>query len=284
MSGGYVALMGIDGAGKSTLAARLRAAFAEAGIECVAVGRKPAIRAAATGFPGPSLERLWLESWRLLFGGGHDGGRPVDTAVPLSFLRMSTSDITEALPDHVRDVRRSGPVASLWTEYVIDQLVRAEAVAPVLARGGLALSDGFGFKGAVKALHVARRLPEGAVPDGVLDRTAALLRQAYGDPFMQPDLGFLLDADPVLAHGWRTAQSARPGPAEDLWLAGRSDAESFVELQTAVAADLRAAAGDWGWTVLPVDGRPQEETVARAVDIALRHPFVARCASTVEVR
>lgn len=269
-----VALMGIDGAGKTSLAGHLRRAFEDAGVECAEVGRKPAVRAAGAGFPGPSLERLWLESWRLMFGGGHAGGEPVDRAVPREFTRMSSDEIVSGLPERVTGVRRSGLLASLWTEYTIDQLVRAEAVEPVLARGAVALSDGFGFKGAAKVLRIARRVPDDTVTDAVVERTAALVRTAYSDPFLQPDLGFLLDADPERSYGWRLAQSGRMGPAEDLWLAGRSGRESFVELQVAVAADLRAAAADWGWAVLPVDGRAQEETAAEAVRIALANPRV----------
>jgi hypothetical protein len=275
-----VALMGIDGAGKTSLAGHLRRAFEGVGIECVEVGRKPAVRAAGAAFPGPSLERLWLESWRLLFGGGHADGRPVDAAVPGQFTRMSSDEIVYQLPERVTGVRRSGPLASLWTEYTIDQLVRAEAVEPVLARGAVALSDGFGFKGAAKVLGIARRLVDDTVTDAVLDRTAALVRMAYSDPFLQPDLGFLLDADPERSYGWRLSQSGRMGPAEDLWLAGRSGVESFVELQRSVAADLRSAATEWGWTVLPVDGRPQDETATEAVRIALAHPHVQRCANS----
>ncbi|MDG4808717.1 hypothetical protein O7634_18385 [Micromonospora sp. WMMD1120] len=267
-----IALMGIDGSGKTSLLTHLGRAFDDAGLEWVNVGRKSVIRQAADtgGYPGASLERLWLEAWRLLFGGGHRSGSPVDAVIPLQFEGMTTDRFIELLPDSVAGVRRSGPVSTMWTEYAIDQIVRAEAVEPALRRGAIALSDGFGYKSAAKVLRIARELPDPAIPDETLDRFSDLIRTAYGDAYLQPDIGILLDADPERSYEWRRGLG-RLGPAEDLWLAGRTGRAAFVDLQSAVAQDLVDAAKAWGWHVLRVDGRPQRTTAEEAMDIVLRH-------------
>ncbi|WP_433272792.1 hypothetical protein ACQPZF_17355 [Actinosynnema sp. CS-041913] len=276
-----VTLMGIDGAGKTTLLRHLGRALSELGIECVDTSRNAAIRAAGAtdGFPARSLERLWLESWRLLLGGGRAGRSPVDPVVPLEFgegTEVASGWIVDRLPPVVEGVRRSGPVASALAELTIDQVVRAEVVEPVLARGAVALGDGFGFTTAVKNLGIVREIPADTTSDDALDQFEEVFRAAYSVPFLQPDVGFLLDVDPRLSGEWRLRQNGRLGAGEDLRLAGRGGVDTYVALQTPVAAKLRAAAADWGWHVLEIDGRPQRETAAQAVATMMREPAVQR--------
>jgi len=273
--------MGIDGAGKTSLLRYLREALAEVEIECVDTSKKPAIRAARAnkGFPARSLERLWLESWRLLLGGGHSNQVPADTAIPLQFTDRTVvaSDwIVDALPADVVDVRRSGPVASAMNELTLDQIIQAEIIGPVRMRGAVALVDGFGFKPAIKNINIAREISDDSISDHALDQFEELIRAAYSIPFLQPDIGFLLDADPRQSYEWRMRQDGRLGAGEDLWLAGRKGEASFVALQDILAAKLRAAAADWGWHVLEIDGRPQRETAAQAIEIMMRDPGIQR--------
>ena len=277
--------MGIDGAGKTTLIEYLQKALVESGVECVDTSRKPAIRSARStmGFPARSLERLWLESWRLLLGGGHTDQVPADAAIPLRFgddTEVASGWIVDQLPTDVAGVRRSGPVASALAELTIDQVVQAEVIEPVLARGSVALMDGFGFKTATKNIGIAREIPCDTMSDDALDQFDALFRTAYSTPFLQPDIGFLLDVDPRLSYEWRMAQDGRLGAGEDLWLAGRKGADAFIALQGTVAAKLRTVAADWGWHVLEITGGPQQETVARAVEIMMRDPRIRQLTET----
>jgi hypothetical protein len=278
-----VALMGIDGAGKTSLLRYLGQALAEIGVESVDASKKPAIGAArlAGGFPARSLERLWLESWRLVLGGGHAGEVSVDTVIPLQFTdetRVASGWIVDALPAEVVGVRRSGPVASALNELTLDQVIQAEITGPALERGAVAFVDGFGFKPAIKNICIAREITDDSMSDDALDQFESIIHTAYSVPFLQPDIGFLLDADPVRSYEWRMRQDGRLGTGEDLWLAGRTGRTAFLALQTALAAKLRAAAAGWGWHVLEIDGRPQRETAAQATDIMLRDPRIQRLA------
>lgn len=279
--GAYIALMGIDGAGKTSLVEHLRQALAESGLECVDASKQPAIRSVRSnqGFPARSLERLWLELWRLLLGGGHSDHVPADTAIPLQFTeqtRVASDWIEAALPGQVVGVRRSGPVACALTELAIDQIIRAEIIAPILDRGAVAINDNFGFKPTVKNICVAREISDDIVTNDALDQFEMLLRAAYSLPFLQPDIGFLLDVDPQQAYQWRMRQDGRVGLNEDLWLAGQRGEASFLALQTTMAALLRELANDWGWHVLKIDGRPQRETAAQAVELIMRDPGIRR--------
>lgn len=279
--GAYVALMGIDGAGKTSLVAHLRQALEKSGLECVDTSKQPAIRSVRSnqGFPARSLERLWLELWRLLLGGGHADHVPADAAIPLQFTdqtRVASDWIEDALPDQVVGVRRSGPVACALTEFAIDQIIRAEIIGPVLNRGAVAINDNFGFKPTIKNICVAREISDDMVSDDALEQFESLLRVAYSLPFLQPDIGFLLDVDPRQAYQWRMHQDGRVGLNEDLWLAGQRGKDSFLTLQTTMAAMLREVASDWGWHVLTIDGRPQRETAAQAVELIMRDQRVRR--------
>jgi hypothetical protein len=182
-----VALMGIDGAGKTSLLRYLGQALAEIGVESVDASKKPAIGAArlAGGFPARSLERLWLESWRLVLGGGHAGEVSVDTVIPLQFTdetRVASGWIVDALPAEVVGVRRSGPVASALNELTLDQVIQAEITGPALERGAVAFVDGFGFKPAIKNICIAREITDDSMSDDALDQFESIIHTAYSFP------------------------------------------------------------------------------------------------------
>jgi thymidylate kinase len=117
-------------------------------------------------------------------------------------------------------------------------------------------------------------MPDQVIPAATVDALAEAVHNCYGEAFMQPDVGILLDADPALTYEWRVAQTGRVEPGEDLGLAGRTGRESYVDFQAEMAREYRDAAELWGWDVLSVDGRPQEQTIAEVVKIVLSHPGV----------
>jgi hypothetical protein len=137
-------------------------------------------------------------------------------------------------------------------------------IGPALARGAVVISDSICFKNLVRTL-LPRQMDGGlaAAVDGLL----AGVHVALSCRYLQPDVGLLLDADPATTARWRLAQHGGLEPGADLAVAGRPWYESFVTLQAELAARLRSAAEQWGWHVLPVDGRPLDQTVAAALEL-----------------
>ena len=266
-----IALMGIDGAGKSTLVAELRRVFGDQGREVVPVTWEAAVAAAKgnrTAYPVATLEMLGVEGWRLMYAAPDHPERTYYEDIPRWIAEEGPRGMIAKLPTDPVGGHQAALVTSALLEMVGHQLVQAEVVQPALARGAVTLSDGFGFKNVVKVLRMAQLMP-GAFPAGTLDMLLDCTMRTFGDAFMQPDIGLLLDADAALTYDWRMSQEARLGPAEDLSLAGRPGRESYLEFQAALAKEYRAAAEAWGWHVLPVDGRPQAQTVTEALDVVL---------------
>ncbi|GIG92090.1 nucleoside/nucleotide kinase family protein [Plantactinospora endophytica] len=273
-----VALMGIDGCGKTTLAGQLRATLGAAGLEVVDPGLTTALSRTGlpAGYPRSSLELLALEAWRLFYAGGTVDGRPAEDAVSSAFASSGLAGMGADLPAGPAGVRQPGVVVSALVEFAGHYLLRAEVIRPALLRGAVCVSDSFPLKNVVRTLRLAQRMPDPAVPSGALDTLVDAVRAAYSDAYLQPDVGILLDADPELAYRWRVSQTGRVEPGADLGLTGQTGPESYLRFQTVMADEYRTAAREWGWHVLPVDGRPQRRTLDAAVDIVLNHPRLRR--------
>ncbi|MEN3612153.1 hypothetical protein AAH979_21695 [Plantactinospora sp. ZYX-F-223] len=271
-----IALMGIDGCGKTTLAGQLRRTLADAGLEVVDPGLNAALSRTGlpAGYPRSSLELLALEAWRLFYAGSTVHGRPAEEAVAAAFASSGIAKLGEGLPGGPPGVRQPGIVVSALIEFAGHYLLRAELIQPALLRGAVCVSDGFPLKNVVRTLRLAQRMPDPPMPPGALDTLVDAVRASYGDAYLQPEIGILLDADPELAYRWRVSQTGRIEPGADLSVTGRTGPESYLRFQAAMADEYRAAAREWGWHVLPVDGRPQWQTVAEAVDIVLKHPRI----------
>jgi thymidylate kinase len=269
-SGLSIALMGIDGAGKSTLVSELRRVFGADGREVVPVTWEAAVAAAGdrARYPAATLELLGIEGWRLMYAAPAHPERTYYEDIPRWIAEDGPRGMLARLPTDPVGGHQAALVTSALLEMTGHQLVQAEVVVPALARGAVTLCDGFGYKNVVKVLRMAQLMP-GPFPPATLDMLLDCARRTFGDPFMQPAIGLLLDADARLTYEWRIAQDRRLGPAEDLSLAGRPGRESYLEFQAGLAAEYRAAARSWGWHLLPVDGRPQAQTVAEALDVVL---------------
>lgn len=270
-----IALMGIDGAGKSTLVSELRRALGADGRKVLPVTWESAAAAFGgnrTGYPLATLELLGVEGWRLMYAAPDHPDRTLYEDIPRWIAEEGPRGMLRRLPTDPVGGHQAALVTSALLEMTGHQLLQAEVVAPALARGAVTLCDGFGYKNVVKVLRMAQLMP-GPFPVATLDMLLDCALRTFGDPFMQPSIGLLLDADAELTYEWRIAQERRLGPAEDLSLAGRPGRESYLEFQAGLAKEYRATAEAWGWRVLPVDGRPQAQTVSEALDVVLSGKF-----------
>ena len=270
-SGLSIALMGIDGAGKSTLVSALRRTLEAEGREVVPVTWEAAVAEHGgdrTAYPLSSLEVLGVEGWRLMYVAPDHPDSTVYRDLPRMLAELGPKGMIASLPPDPVHGSQSAVVTSALLELTGHQLLQAEVAVPALARGAVVLNDGFGFKNVVKVLRMAQLMP-GPIPHDHLELLVEQARRTFSAGFLQPDVGLLLDADPELTYGWRIGQQRSLGPAEDLSLAGRPGRESYLEFQAAMAVEFRRMATAWGWHVLPVDGRPQDRTFAEALDVVL---------------
>jgi thymidylate kinase len=274
LSGISIALMGIDGSGKSTLARALRKELTDHGVEVVDVSWSGVVDALPAGFPRTSIEQLGVQGWRLFYAGRTIDERPVDELVPQLFSDFGASDLPRRIGEAKGQARQPAVVTSALVELAGHFLLQSAVATPVIERGGVALNDGFGLKNVLKCLRLAEQMPSGEVPARSLRNLAEQVTAMFSDPFLQPDVGLLLDADPRLSYEWRMTQNGRLGVGEDLGFAGRPGRDTYLSFQGAMASEYRSAAERWGWHVLDIDGRPQAETVEEGVRVMLGHDKV----------
>jgi thymidylate kinase len=252
----YVALLGIDGIGKSTLAADLAELSRRAGRPCTTISWRRAIEQPvdgdATRYPVPSMQNLWFEIFRLYYGGATlDGGT---RTLPGSYADLNSRGGTEYLHDATVDgLRAAGPFAATWLEVAGNLLLRHETIEGLLDRGHLVVQESFGYKHVVKELLLVERLAPGWVAD--LEPARSFLRDFFGRA-LRPDLGIHLAGDPRLALRWRTAALGRSGAFENLAIAGDDEGESFIALQSACAAEFGRFADAHGWLRVAIADAP----------------------------
>lgn len=253
--GAYVALLGIDGIGKSTLAAGLAERCAQVGQPVRAVSWRRLVESPTepAGWPKDSLQNLWLEIFRLYYGGATlDGGA---REMPGSYDELVARGGTEHLRDAtVTGVRAHGPLAAALLEIAGNVLLLRDTVRQWVAEGCLVIQESYGFKHVVKELLLVEEL------DPALAGEAALTLRFAHDFFGRacvPDVGVLVAGDPALALRWRTAEAGRTGVFEDFSVAGEDPATSFLALQTRCTAVFDDFAAEHGWLRFEVHDEPR---------------------------
>ncbi|MFL6129071.1 MAG: hypothetical protein ACJ73E_08390 [Mycobacteriales bacterium] len=255
-SGAYVALLGIDGTGKSTLAAGLAERCEQVGqpVRMVSWRRLVESPTEPAGWPKDSLQNLWLEIFRLYYGGATlDGGA---RQMPESYGELVAGGGTEQLHDAaVEGIRAHGPLAAALLEIAGNILLQRDAIRRLVAEGCLVIQESYGFKHVVKELLLVEEL------DPALAGEAALTLRFAHDFFGRacvPDVGVLVAGDPELALRWRTAEAGRTGVFENFSVAGEDPAASFLALQARCAAIFEDFAAEHGWLRFQVHDGPPE--------------------------
>jgi len=267
-----VALLGIDNAGKSTLARALHEEISHRGIVSKLVGWRDYLATPTDRtcpYPRRDLEQLWVQKWSLLVGGScSPSGAP--TQIPRTFKEFWEGKEELMLNGAALEgVHASGPAAAAWLELAATVLLQAEHIEPQLRAGSIIIQESFGFKQAVKELIMARELSSAGHFDTSLTEHIDTLMMIFGSKFLQPDIGVFVQCPPRLACSWRMGQSGEFGILEDLTVAGQKGEAGFLRLQEACDQVFEAAARRWGWSILQVDGRPLAEAVRFGLDHVL---------------
>jgi hypothetical protein len=243
--GAYVALLGIDGTGKSTLAAGLAERCAQVGqpVRTVSWRRLVESPTEPAGWPKDSLQNLWLEIFRLYYGGATlDGGA---REMPGSYDDLVACGGTEHLHDaEVAGVRPHGPLAAALLEIAGNILLQRDAIERWVAEGCVVIQESYGFKHVVKELLLVEELDPALAGEAAL--TLRFARDFFGRACV-PDVGVLVAGDPALALRWRTAEAGRTGVFENLSVAGEDPATSFLALQARCTAIFDDFAAEHGW-------------------------------------
>ena len=73
----YISFLGIDGIGKTTLAQSLAEELRKRGRKVTAVSWRSSLDADLPVWPQEALRTLWMDTFRLIFGGAMERGRHV---------------------------------------------------------------------------------------------------------------------------------------------------------------------------------------------------------------
>ncbi|HZB47730.1 MAG TPA: hypothetical protein VE547_01440 [Mycobacteriales bacterium] len=254
--GAYVALLGIDGTGKTTLAEALAERCAQAGrpVRTVSWRRLVESPTQPAGWPKDSLQNLWLEIFRLYYGGATlDGGA---RTMPGSYDELVAAGGTEHLHDAtVEGVRAHGPLAAALLEIAGNVLLQRDAIERWVAEGCVVIQESYGFKHVVKELLLVEELDPGLAAEAAL--TLRFARDFFGRVCV-PDVGVLVAGEPALALRWRTAEAGRTGVFENFSVAGEDPGASFLALQSRCTAIFDDFAAAHHWLRFEVEDVPRE--------------------------
>lgn len=266
-----LSLIGIDGVGKTTIARAVRQEIERGGHPVRMVSWRDQLDTAAGPWPRDALQELWLETFRGLYGAATlvGGGTPTLAADYAGWVREAGEDSLSGLP--VTGNRPAGPLMAALVEMAGNLVLAAEVVTPLLEAGVTVLQETYPLKHVLKECLLAEELLAGQAAGprslhGLAGSIRRFMFELFDDPAVRPDVTLFVDGDARLAHGWRTAQSARVGPLEDFAATGRAGRDSYVELQEATAEEYRRLAHRHGWlTHVATEG--EDASVRAALDL-----------------
>ncbi|GLW46810.1 hypothetical protein Stsp02_24720 [Streptomyces sp. NBRC 14336] len=280
-AGLHIALMGIDGAGKSSIAVELADTLRAGGHEVEIVNFKRAM-AGAEPATAQVLSHVAFAALRAQYA----EAVPADPATDLGALLAREDDAAKfsEIEDGLRAVdvaaNRARPLLSSAVLEIVGGFWVHTYVASRLRDGVVVVNDSFGYKHVLKNVLLAQRLsapgsPEHTEARRVLDTARTLFHALFG-----PTLGYWVDTDPRLAVRWRAATGDVTTPFESYGLAGEHGDASFLAMQDHCRDAFREAAHAWQWQTVALTDVPKEQNISGAVrrieQDALRHLRRAR--------
>ncbi|MEO3973603.1 hypothetical protein [Streptomyces sp. CAU 1734] len=258
----HVALMGIDGVGKTTLTRELTELARSQGLRV----REVSWRSVVEGndpprFPKNELRRLWVQSFRTNFAGATtaDG---VSLELPLDFEDLDARGTEYLNGASVQGMKPSGALASAWIELAANTLLHRVVIKELVTEGYLVLQESYGYKHLVKLFAFAEHLAPEASEAPQIGR--ALVRDFFGR-MLRPDVGVYVHGSPKLALAWRRQQSGI-GVFERFFSAGTDIDASFLKLQECTAGAFEEFAERYAWTRVDVVEGSRAKNRQRAVD------------------
>ena len=261
----HVALMGIDGAGKSSIAVELATALHGAGRPAEIVSFKRAL-AGTEPVTASILAHVAYASLKCQYAEAELAGDLDVEAL------LSATDVGRSFPEAERRLRAvpvernaARPflssallelVGGFWVQSYVEARLRA---------GVCVIDESYAFKHVLKNVLLAQRLagpgsPVHAEAQRVLDTAVGLF-----DTLLGPAVGCWVDTEPELALQWRVKAGEETTAFENYGLLGETGDESFLALQQDCRDAFAAAAERWGWLRVTMTDRPREDNLARAL-------------------
>ncbi|GAB2515109.1 hypothetical protein CATRI_06675 [Corynebacterium atrinae] len=273
--GAYVSFLGIDGIDKTTLARAFRDELVALGVKVEEVSWRSTNREGRQSWPTDALQELWVETFRLLFGGSTTAGKPL--ALPRDFASWEGGGWEDKLGEmSLTSAHRSGPMAAALAELSGNLVLTDAVIRPLVDSGTVVIQETFPYKHVLKEILVARQISDEPRFTGMCDLLGSVILDVFGSAHMQPDLGVFVDRDPYLAHAWRMNETGRLGLLEDFGAAGDRGRESYLQLQEQSASYFSAAATSWGWETHVVDNSGLDANLSRGLDLLMTSPTVSR--------
>lgn len=267
-TGLYIALLGIDGTGKTTMMKMLARALEESGHPVKRLSWRKELELAERPNTRESLRQLWVESLRLVHLG-------VDLpAAPGSYDEFETQgwERRYGAARYTTNVP-AGPLAAGWLEWVGQILLRHEIVRPHCARGVHVIDESFSLKMAFKELLIAERLSTDPEMTEEIQHARRTLVELFHS--CDPDVGIVITGPVEQAYRWRMRQEGRLGTLEDMGAAtGDRGIDGFKEIQSECDSFFREFAEKWGWVVLEMEDASAEHNFGKLRELLRTHPRI----------
>lgn len=278
----HIALMGVDGAGKSTLAGSLTESIRAGGRDAEIVSFKRAM-AHADPLTSEILGQLASASLMCQYADAEPDGTGCDPVSLLAQAGIGTALVGSGLVGsglvgsglveaerRLRAVSIRRNVADPFLSSALLEVVGGfwvhRYVESRLREGIVVVDESYAFKHALKNVLIARRLTTpGSAVDVAAQRVLDVARSLYGC-LLQPTHGYWIDTDPALSLRWRSEHAGTTTSFETYGLTGDNGKNSFLAMQHDCREAFESVAKEWGWHRIEMSDRPCEDNMRGAVD------------------
>lgn len=264
-------LLGIDGIGKSTIAAALMQCLRSEGKSAIVTSWSSSSRNHPSKFERQCMNDALFVAFRCMYAAASTRDGPACRHFPDSAESFfAWEDMRNVFLD--MDIVKNeawGVLSGALAEIAGNFMFRYFDVVPNLKRGCLVIQETFGYKHLVKDLYLSKML---ALRNGdlefvpLVEKLAELGEWMYST-VLAPEVGIVIDGDPVPAIERRMAQSGRAGWTENMQLACDSSPESFLHMQQYTRDKFLAYAKRYGWPVITITEEGKEQNTNRAIEI-----------------
>lgn len=263
-----IALLGIDGVGKTSISHALADALRAHGFPVTVTSWRDYFRRGSPDVLSAAYTTIFRSVYSAYVDPAGDSGSRLLPAREEDFLRDHGEPLPmddEGVPIALDRDRPGTFLAVGLMEVAARMLERELVINPALARGDVVVQEGHGLKNSVKLGAVAASFLGGDERvTGYLSATRTMLGQ-----WAAPDVSVFVSGDPRLAYRWRKGQRGRIGRGEHLDRDGSPAESTFVELQTVIQRELARVADAERWPTVSMSDRSREENIGEAVTTVL---------------